>query len=199
MKKTIHTGFPTIDPAVTHAEQMIRNAEASRAQILGTPGKDKQFPADLWNSEGNDTRNKLELNNFLHSAMVDEDYLAIGAHVDETLQKKIISNEYVDFARLLPRDRLAVEEDHRMEMVNKDGMSYWVPVADRDNLGAISSFSKWEQAFRVFSNIYNSKFPERATELVQYNHIIHTASQMYVWDNVYQYDKEFRLHISRHP
>ena len=139
------------------------------------------------------------MNNFLHSAMVDEDYLVIGAHVDESIQSKILANKYVDFARLLPCNCLSVEEDHRMEMINKGGMSFWVPVADREHAGAISGFGKWEQAFRVFSNIYNTKFPERVTELIQYNHIIHTAAQTYVWENVYQYDKEFRLHISHHP
>ena len=84
-----------------------------------------------------------------------------------------------------------------MEIVNRGGMSYWVPLADRDNV-SINSFYKWEQAFRVYSNIYTYYHPERAGELIQYNHVIYTASQTYAWDNVYRYDREFRTHMNRH-
>ena len=76
-------------------------------------------------------------------------------------------------------------------MVNKGGLSYWVPVADHETT-AISNYGKWEQAFRVFSNIYTSVHTNWAGELIQYHHIIHTASQAYSWENVYRYDKEFR-------
>ena len=37
-------------------------------------------------------------NNFMHSAMVDENYLVVAAHVDELTQYKIEKGEYVDFA-----------------------------------------------------------------------------------------------------
>ena len=84
-----------------------------------------------------------------------------------------------------------------MELVNWGGMSYWLPVADRE-VTTINNFIKWEQAFRVFSNIYTSFHPSRAGELIQYNHIIYTAAQTYSWDNVYRYDKEFCIHMSRH-
>ena len=72
------------------------------------------------------------------------------------------------------------------------------PISDRDNL-SINSYGRWEQAFRVYSNIITSKSPGKATELLQYNHTIHMASTTYSWDNVYSYDKEFRHHIARHP
>ena len=36
-------------------------------------------------------------------------------------------------------------------------------------------------------------------ELIQYNHIIYTASLTYVWGNVYGCDKDFGLHMGRHP
>ena len=41
-------------------------------------------------------------------------------------------------------------------------------------------------------------YPGKSGELVQYNHIIHTASQTFAWDNVYRYDREFRVHMSKH-
>ena len=85
-----------------------------------------------------------------------------------------------------------------MEMINRDGRTYFVPVGNSD-LQTISSFSKWEQAFRVFSNIYTRRHPQRSGELIQKNHIIHTASLTFTWENVYLYDRDFRLHISRYP
>ena len=124
--------------------------------------------------------------------------MVMGSHVEDSLCKKILNNEYVDFSQLLPRDRVNLEEDQRMELVNRNGMSYWTPVSECE-AETITPFSKWETAFRVFPNIYTSKFSSKASELLQYSHVIHTASQTYVWDNVYLYDKEFRMHLSKHP
>ena len=106
-----------------------------------------------------------------------------------------MQGEYIDFARLLPKDRFS--DDQRMELINKGRQSFFVPVSDNSN--GITSFSKREQAFRIFMNIYTRRYPERATELVKYNHIIFTASTSYIWENVYMYDKEFRAHMSRFP
>ena len=106
--------------------------------------------------------------------MVDGNYLVVGNYVDEGIRQRIEDGEYIDFARLLPSDHLAIEEDNRMEIVNRNGKTY-------------------------FSNIYTRRYPGRASELIQYNHIIHTAALLYTWDNVYMYDRDFRLHISRYP
>ena len=78
-------------------------------------------------------------------------------------------------------------------------MSYWVLVGDRDTTGGITSFTKWEVAFRVLSNIYTAQYPFKSSELLQYCHVIYTASLSYIWENIYNYDHEFRLHMSRHP
>ena len=77
-------------------------------------------------------------------------------------------------------------------------MTFLSPVAERDSFH-VNSYFKWEQAFRVYSNVLTARFPQKATELLQCNHTIHTASTSYVWENVYDYDKEFRRHIERHP
>ena len=76
-------------------------------------------------------------------------------------------------------------------------MSFWFPVADKST--SIGSFSKWDQAFRVFLDIYNGSYPERTSELIQYQHIIQTAAKSYAWENVYLYDCEFRRYMERHP
>ena len=133
------------------------------------------------------------------AASVDESYAMVGAHVDSTLQEKIRRGEYIDFTRLLPRDK-QVYDDHHLELVYKGGQTYFVPAGERDgSSSSINSFHKWELAFRVFSNVYLKEHPERATELVQYNHIICTAASVYVWENVYTYDREFHMHMSNFP
>ena len=83
-------------------------------------------------------------------------------------------------------------------MVNRDGRTYSIPAESKD-IGSISSFFKWEQAFRVFSNIYTAKYRQKAVELIQYNHLINMVSLTFTWENVYMYDKDFHMHISRHP
>ena len=62
-----------------------------------------------------------------HSTWVDEGYLVIGGHLEKGMIDRIVRHEYVNFARLIPRNRLQREEDHRMEIVNKGGSTYFVP------------------------------------------------------------------------
>lgn len=129
---------------------------------------------------------------------MDQDYIVIRAHIDENTQQKIISGQYVDFSKLIPKDKILVEEDGHMQLVIKNGQSFWVPVSESESVN-INNFSKSEQAFRVYVNIYTKGNTDRAGELIQYNYVIHSISLSYVWDNVYAYDKEFRLHLSSHP
>ena len=128
----------------------------------------------------------------------DDNYIVEGAHIDVGLGEKIYKGEYVDFSRLLPKDKV-FHDDGRLEIVNRGGQTYFVPMMERDNNATISNFSKWEQAFGVYSNLFFQANPGRSSELIQYNHIIFTASQTFLWDNVYNYDREFRMHGSNYP
>ena len=120
-------------------------------------------------------------------------------HVDQGLQDKIKRGEFVDFAKLLLRE-CVLDDEGRMEMVVRDGQTIFVPARDKEGItGGVTSLHKWEQVFRVYSNIYLTQNPARATELVQYNHKICTASSSYLWENVYTYDREFRMHMSKYP
>ena len=120
----------------------------------------------------------------------------VGSHLDQSTKDKIIKGKYVDFGKLLPRDKILAEEENRLELVIKQGKTYWSPVAD--NL-TISGYNCWEQVYCIYSDIYTRHHPHRSSELIQYNHIIHSISGTYTWDNVYGYDKEFKLHLSKHP
>ena len=80
---------------------------------------------------------------------MDEDYQMIDAHIDKTLRRKIQDFEFIDLARLLPRNRgiTAEDEQHqRLEIVTKNGTSFLLPAPDHDNL-TINSYGRWEQAF----------------------------------------------------
>ena len=83
-------------------------------------------------------------------------------------------------------------------MIVQDGKMFWVPVSSNETTD-ICNYNRWEQAFRVYADVYMRTHPHRSSELIQYSHLIHTASQSYVWENVYMYDKDFRLYLSRHP
>ena len=160
-------------------EKLVCEAESMKARILNPPGNN-------------------EFQNFIHgnSSQMDESYMALTAHVDEVTQFRIQKGEYIDLSRLLPKDRILMEEDQRMQLIMHNGKSYWVPVQEST---AINSYNKWEQAFKVYMDIFARANPTRATELIEYSHIIHTISMHYSWDNVYTYDKDFRLHMSRNP
>ena len=78
----------------------------------------------------------------------------------------------------------------------KNGQTFFVPMQEN---ASITNYARWEQAFRVFTDIFTTAHPHKTGELLQYVHIIHTISLTYIWDNVYRYDKDFRLHISQFP
>ena len=184
-----HRDPPEAPPPQQQADQLIQDANRNKARMNQITGMESLSI----NTPG------LDRMTLLHSVVIDGGYLTVAAHVDDNLRRKILNFKYVDFVKLLPRDRINAEEDNRLTFVNKGGVPYLVPVGDSRESSGISSYAKWDQAFRVFCDIVSSKFPTKSTELIQYNHVIHTASQMYVWENVYNYDKGFRIHIAQNP
>ena len=122
----------------------------------------------------------------------------VGGHIDDNLRKTIERGGYVDFAKLLHKDRVEQENDNRLKIMTSHGSTYLAPYSDRF-MSAVNSLLKWQQAFRVYTNIYLNANPKRGSEIVQYNHIICTAAQTYPWDDVYKYDQEFRIHIGKYP
>ena len=128
----------------------------------------------------------------------DDEYMVIRAHVNSALREKIINFEYVDFAKLIPRQRVEKIEDHRLELIYRGGAMFFAPVSDRETT-SISNFTRWEEAYHIYSNVLTRVYPAKASELIQYNHTIYTVALSSAWENVYQYDKEFRIHISKFP
>ena len=140
-----------------------------------------------------------KVNEFISITESDDDFFHITCHVDSSLKEKIERGEYVDLERLLSKDRssLANGEDRHMEIVSRDGMTYFAPVQDK---GAhITGLCKWEQAFRVYAAIYSQAQPHRASEIWQYVYVINLAASSYQWDNVSHYDFTFRQMMSQRP
>ena len=86
------------------ADDAIRTAEKNKAKMFETPGKFAEFDQS-----------------YMHDVLVDEKILLVAAHVDHNTKIKIQNFEYVDLAKLLPRDRIMEEEDNRLTWANKGG------------------------------------------------------------------------------
>ena len=158
----------------------------------------EEIAADLIKDAEGRRATMYEVSGKLNASQIDEDYQMIDNHIDEVMRKRIQRYEFVELGKLLPRNRMGDEDHQRLEIVNRNGMSYLSPVSERE-VNNIHSYNKWEQAFRIYTNILTTKYPGKATELLQYNHTIQTASTSYHWENVLAYDREFRRHIARHP
>ena len=85
------------------ADDMIRRGERSQERIYALPGN-VQFNG---------------MNADKSSAAVDEFYIMVGANVDPNLEEKIKRGEYVDFRKLLTRDKAA--DENKLDLVFKGG------------------------------------------------------------------------------
>lgn len=86
-------------------------------------------------------------------SMTDDAFFQFSAHVDKATCEKIAKGEFVELGKLLIKDKL--EDDNRMEIVNKDGRSYFVLASEKD-IPTINSYLKWEKAFDVYMGIYTT-------------------------------------------
>ena len=93
---------------------IVCEVEASKARVLEMQGR----PASILNVDNSE---QFESTHFMQTAIMDEDYLIVAAHVDKVLERRIRNGEFIDFARLLPRDRVQMQQDNRVELVNHNG------------------------------------------------------------------------------
>ena len=101
--------------------------------------------------------------NLFHSVVVDEAYMVIGKHIEENIRRRIQEGEFVNFARLLPRNRVMALNENRLEIINNNGKPEWRTASDLETIG---NFYKWEQTFRMFSTVYTDKFPDKVKQLL---------------------------------
>ena len=154
-------------------------------------------PNNTDNGQNNNNGQHMQIPN-IGSGVSDDDFFHLTCHIEPSLIHKIENGEFVELERLLPRDKLgrAGAEENRLEWVQRDGGTFLVP-AQKDN--KISSFRRWEQAFRAYATIYCGANPQRSREIWQYISVIHTAASSFIWDNVYNYDITFRHLMAFNP
>ena len=89
------------------ADQLVKDAESARAQVHGVKGESQ-----------------------LNVTLIDQDYQMIDSHLDDNIRKKILNLEYIDFSKLIANHRTFKDEEEgqRLEIVNKNGMSYLSPI-----------------------------------------------------------------------
>ena len=161
--------------AKERANKIVLEAEQYKAQLEQPKGKQIQFQ---------------------NITDVDDEFFHITCHIDPALKTKIEQGDFMDLEKLLPRDRYDARNEGRVDLIHKDGQTYF---RAHEKSGKINGIRKWEQAFRVYAAIYNTANPQRAGEIWQYVYVINTAAASYVWDDVAHYNYTFRQLMAMNP
>ena len=143
--------------------------------------------------------NQDELRAMRYLDQEDDEFFHTTCHVEDAMKEKIEKGKFVELEKLIQKRILqyGFKEETRMQLVNKDGVSYFVPSVDKET--RIDNVRKWEQAFRIYTTIYCKANPTRAGEILQYVDIIHRAAAIFNWDNVAKYDYVFRQLMAANP
>ena len=105
---------------------MIRKAELAKARMFQPKGEDiicSNITPQLINPAQPLNLQSVDIP-FEFVAKIDQDYLMIGGHVDEAMRTKIVRGDYIDFSKLIPKDRILTEEDDRLELVVRNGRTF---------------------------------------------------------------------------
>lgn len=179
-------------------DQAIRTAEAIKASVLRPPpGKNKDRSNLKATGDNNESIDQMK-HDIYYNMNCDYQACLLISHVDQQTREKIKDSIFVELNRCLPKQRMFVREQNKVQMLDKDGETYLVAGKDRQ-YPAINGIKKWCDAFRVFIAIYVNKHPARAMELLQYMDTIQDAATRYIWENVDAYDVLFRQHMEKHP
>ena len=197
---------PQATEARERADRLILDAEHFKASITAPRGKEtlgNEF-IDQNVNQSDDMRRVAGPTVFpttqcLPTVDNDDDFFHLTCHIDPTLRSKIERGDFMDLEKLLPKTRFPhrIGEDNRMEMVNREGMTYFVPISDHDN--SINGIKRWDQAFRIYAAIYCKQNPTCPAEIWQYIYTIHTVASSFQWDNIAWYDYTFRQLMAVKP
>ena len=197
---------PQVNEVRDRADRLILDAEWFKASISAPRGKETLGREIISQSvnQGNFMQQAEGTTVFPTTQCIptvdnDDDFFHLMCHIDPTLRSKIERGDFVDLEKLLPKTRFPhrMGEDNRTEMVNREGMTYFVPISDCDN--SINSIKRWDQAFRIYAVIYCKQNPTRSAKIWQYIYTIHTAASSFQWDNVAWYDYTFRQLMAVKP
>ena len=176
--------IPGLEQAKTRVQNKMLDGEKHRATV--------EQPTGNLNSQFVQT----QIIPAIGQGVSDDDFFHLTCHLDPNLIHKIENGEFIELEKLLPKDKISKNEENRLEWVQREGGTYLVP-AHKDQ--KITSFRKWEQAFRIYATIYCGANPNRSREIWQYVSVINTASTAFYWQNVYNYDITFRHLMAFNP
>ena len=184
---------PNKDRIKNTVDQAILDAERFKATLQ------QPVPGIKFNNIPNNARCDLDqIKQLRYLDSEDDEFFHTTCHIDPQMRAKIEKGDFVELEKLLQRKlMLDPEQDGRMHLVNRDGVSYFVKAIDRDT--KIHNYSKWEQAFRTYITIYCGANPHRSAEILQYVNVIHRASKIFNWENVARYDYVFRQLMAVKP
>ena len=177
------------------AEKAILDAERFKAQVQRpTRGTEIQFN----NTNNSHYPGKADQIRYLrYLEQDDDDFFHTTCHIEQSIRERIEKGLFVELEKLLQKRTQFEPKDNRLQLINRDGMSYFVPYTDRES--KIDNIKRWEQAFRVYTTIYCGANPTRAGEILQYVDVIHRAAATFNWDNVARYDYVFRQLMAAKP
>ena len=182
------------------AENAILEAERYKARIQQLNRGKEVFYSPLKNIRQSTPKCKQdELRAMRYLESEDDEFFHTTCHIDDSLKERIEKGKFVELEKLIQKKILQYDykEEGRMQLVNRDGVSYFIPTIDKET--RIDGIKKWEQAFRVYTTIYCNANPSRSGEILQYVDIIHRAASIFNWDNVAKYDYVFRQLMATKP
>ena len=145
--------------------KLIKQAELSKAKLLRPSGEQYDYSRD-------------------------DDFYHFMAHIDKGLQEKIRKGEFIELNKLLVRRKPILNQESRLDIVNRSGRSFLVPNNERELL-SINSFKRWEKPF-IYTQVYTQWLIHTMQMRFQYVDTIANVASTFTWENVYSYVILFR-------
>ena len=97
---------------------MIIQAEKFCTSVNAPPGKDQTVEV-------------------LQGLDIDDQFFHVTCHIDPGLKQKIEKGEFVDLEKLLPKSRKKMQSEGKLDLVFKDGHSFFVPTQNEGKINGI--------------------------------------------------------------
>ena len=130
---------PEFEQARLRAEEKLLDAERFKAKLTDPPGRLEvnlpqtvvQNVAQITGPSGMVREDILDI----RSGVSDDDFFHLTYHIEPSLIHKIEKGEFVELEKLLPKQNgyKGSGDDNRLEWVQRDGGTFLVPAAARDN------------------------------------------------------------------
>lgn len=144
---------------------------------------------DIISSHSNNiTGNALEMTQFVEPVST-----PISHSIPKSVIKKIQTNKFVDFSRLLPNMALPQAENYSLTLNANNHLS----LVPNSSSRKIQSIETWTTAFLRFSAIYAATFPHEMPQLMKYGEIVRDLARRRQGLGWSFYDNQFRMFRER--